>query len=81
MSTAFYYNKGFDFAQIVQNQRDSIDVLLVKNDKYDKSEEQLLEKHIRARIGHEMKINFKFVKTIEKQKNGKIRFLINNYNR
>ena len=78
MSTAFYYNRGFDFAQIIQNEINSIDVYLVKNKFYNENEEKLLEKHIRARVGNIIKIYFKFVNKIEKDSSGKCRFTINN---
>ena len=57
LDAAFRYNKGFDFAQIVQNEISSIDVLLVKNKFYDEKEKKLLEKHIRNRVGNVIKIN------------------------
>lgn len=78
MSTAFYFNKGFDFARIIQNEVTSIDVLLVKNKYYNEDEEKILEHHIRKRVGNTIKINFKSVDKIDKDSSGKCRFTKNN---
>jgi phenylacetate-CoA ligase len=78
MDAAFKYNKGFDFAQIIQNELNSIDILLVKNKLYNDEEKNILEKHIRDRVGNFLNINYIFVDRIKPGNNGKIRFVINN---
>lgn len=78
LDAAFKYNRGFDFAQIVQNDINSMDIFLVKNKYYDLYEEKILEKHIRNRVGDVIKMNYKFVDKINPQENGKIRFVKNN---
>jgi len=77
MSVAFYYTKGYDYAQVIQNSLNSIDVTLVKNKDFNNGDLKTLEKNIRHRIGNSMKINFKYVEKIERGKNGKYRFAIN----
>ncbi len=79
MDAAFKYNKGFDSAQIIQDLKDEIDVYLVKNSSFVERELALLEGHIRDRVGMTMEIKFHFVDHIEREKNGKLRFVISNY--
>jgi hypothetical protein len=78
MDAAFKYNKGFDFAQIIQNEIDKIDVFLVKNNNFNTDELSILEKHIRDRVGNYIKINYNFVQRIEPGEGGKLRFVISN---
>ena len=79
MDAAFKYNKGFDFAQIVQDEIEAINVFLVANKDFDSNEQMILEKHIRDRVGNIIKINFEFKNGIKPSENGKMRFVINNY--
>jgi phenylacetate-CoA ligase len=79
LDAAFKYNKGFDLAQIIQNEKNLIVVYLVKNSLYNENELKILEKHLRDRVGNIIKINFQFKESIERGKNGKLRLVINNY--
>ena len=78
IDAAFKYNKGFDYAQIIQNNIDSIDVYLVKNKYYSIYEDKILIEQLQKRLGNSIKINIKFVPRILSQKSGKIRFVISN---
>lgn len=78
LTNSFKYNKGFDYAQVIQNEINSIEVRLVKNDLFDDNEVAILDKHLRERIGNEMEIQLKFVNKIDRQPNGKIRLVVNN---
>jgi phenylacetate-CoA ligase len=78
LSNAFKYSNGFNFAQIVQNNKGSIDVRIVKNNNFSEKEMEILNKNLRSILGEEIKINFVFVSNIESSKNGKIRLVINN---
>ena len=79
MSGALKFNKGFDMAQIVQNDVHTIDVHLVKNKHFSDHELDILEKHIRDRVGDGLKVNYVFVERIESDRSGKTRFVINNF--
>ena len=78
ISKALKYNDGFDFVQIIQNNKSSIDVNCVKNNQYSKEELKILKKNLRLMLGDEIKINFFYVTKIEMSKSGKIRPVINN---
>lgn len=77
MDAAFKHNEGFDAAQIVQTEAGSIRVRLVRNARFRPDELQLLERHIRDRIGTGLEIRFEFADRIEPGPNGKVRFVVN----
>ena len=79
LNSAFKYIKGFDFAQIIQNKKDSIDVKIVKNNWFSENELKIFEQNLRLRLGNEIKINFYFVSDIERSKSGKAMLVINNF--
>jgi phenylacetate-CoA ligase len=78
MDAAFKYIKGIDYAQIIQNKIEKINVLLVKNNHFTDAELTILEKHIRDRVGENIKVDFQFTDKIKPGGNGKLRFVINN---
>ena len=71
------FNQGFDYGQVVQNDKDSLDIMLVKNKFFKESELNILENYLRKQVGSKFLINYHFVDKIERTKNGKIRFVIN----
>jgi len=77
MDAAFKHCKGFDFARIIQENTDSMQVELVKNEDFNPSVLKILEGHIRDRVGNEIRVDFHFVDNIEPGPNGKIRFVTN----
>ena len=79
LSNAFACVSGFDYAQIVQNTRDALEVHLVKNHQYEEGVLARLEGELRKRIGSSMKIDFKLVDDIKPSSNGKRRLVVNNY--
>lgn len=78
LNYAFKFNIGFDFAQIIQNDKNAIDVKIVRNSKFSDKELKILENNLRLMLGNIIKIKFLFVPKIEPQSNGKIRLVINN---
>ena len=79
LDAAFKFNKGFDFAQIIQNDLNSIDVYIVKNNQFDEHEEKILDENLKDRVGHTIKINYHYKDKIEAGSNGKTRLVINHY--
>jgi len=77
MDAAFKHCQGFDFAQIIQEEVESIRVKLVKSADFTSSTLTILEKHIRHRVGDKINVNFEFVDEIKSGPNGKIRFVKN----
>ncbi|ENV86246.1 MULTISPECIES: phenylacetate--CoA ligase family protein [Acinetobacter] len=70
--------KGIICFQLIQNEIDSIDVKLVVNEKYNKSQEIKFIAALRERIGDNIKLNFKYLDEIPKEKSGKFRIVKNN---
>ncbi|MEC3906309.1 hypothetical protein VOI54_04725 [Tamlana sp. 2201CG12-4] len=64
-------------AQIIQNDYDNIIIRVVLREEVFKSKEGII-KQIRNRISKEMKISFEIVERIEKNQNGKYKFVISN---
>ncbi|WP_312087428.1 phenylacetate--CoA ligase family protein [Acinetobacter variabilis] len=70
--------QGIICFQLIQNEIDSIDVNLVVNDKYNKNQENKFISALRERIGENIKLNFKYLDEIPKEKSGKFRIVKNN---
>jgi len=62
--------------QIIQRTKTKIDVLVVKNDAFNFEDKKLLEKTIYGIITKEV-CNINYVRNLEKDKSGKLRFIIN----
>lgn len=62
--------------QIIQRTKTKIDVLVVKNDAFNFEDKKLLEKTIYGIITKEV-CNIYYVRNLEKDKSGKLRFIIN----
>jgi phenylacetate-CoA ligase len=60
-------------AQILQDDRDAIDVLIVARPEYDAASERGLEKEIRSRLGDRIAIRIRRVDSIPREANGKFR--------
>jgi phenylacetate-CoA ligase len=80
MDAAFKHIQGIDYAQIIQDDIEKINVRLVKNEKFYNDEIKVLEKHIRERVGNKIKIDYQFTEKLNYSNNGKLRFVINNIN-
>lgn len=76
LDAAFKLSKGIRLSQIIQQQRESITVKIVKTTEYREQDEQILLKELRSRLGQAIKIDLDYVDKIEIGKNGKIKFVI-----
>lgn len=71
--------KGIIRFQVVQDELDTIDLLVVKDDKeFNESVERKFIQNWRDRIGNKMYINIKYVQNIPVEKSGKYRLVKNN---
>lgn len=71
--------KGIIKFQIVQDQEESIDVFIEKEESiYNIKYEKVFLNNLYDRFGKQMNINLKYVKQINKEKSGKFRFIKNN---
>lgn len=64
--------------QLIQNNEDSLDVLLVVKESFNQQGQGVLEKELRNRLGNNMELKFQFLENIPKEKSGKFRFIKNN---
>ena len=78
ISPAFSPIKGINYAQIVQNQIEIINIYLVKNKDFNSDTLSQLEIELRKRVGKTIMIEFYFVEDIKPSSNGKRRLVINN---
>lgn len=60
-------------AQILQEQREALEVLVVRRATYDQESERNLLKEFRSRVGGEIEIHLKYVDSIPREPNGKFR--------
>lgn len=60
-------------AQVLQETRDALDVLVVRRDSYDDDSERSLLKEFRSRLGDEIAIRLRYVDAIPREPNGKLR--------
>lgn len=67
--------KGIICFQLIQNKIDHIEVQLVVNKDFDHIQEVNFIAALRERIGDEIKLNIKYVESIEKEKSGKFRIV------
>lgn len=67
-------------AQIVQKDRKSILIRVVREPNYSIEDEKVILKEARVRLGSEIAINFEYVEDIPKTKGGKLRFVISMLN-
>ncbi len=81
MSHVFRNLNGFDYAQIIQNQIDLLEVFLVRNELFQEDSLMLLEKKLRKTVGSKIRIKFVFVNEIKPSSNGKRRLVVNNMER
>ena len=68
--------KGVIFSQCVQDAVDHIYLNLIIDDTFNDDSKVELEKGFRVRLGNEIKIDFKIVTELEKNKNGKTSFIM-----
>ena len=60
-------------AQILQDNRNEIEVLIVPKPEYDNRSEQRLVRQVRVRLGDEIIVKIRQVREIAREKNGKFR--------
>jgi len=60
-------------AQVLQETRDALDVLVVRRASYDGDSERSLLKEFRSRLGDEIAIRLRYVDAIPREPNGKLR--------
>jgi phenylacetate-CoA ligase len=60
-------------AQVLQETRDALEVLVVRRPGYDDASERALRKEFRTRLGDEIRIEIRYVESIPREKNGKLR--------
>ncbi len=65
-------------AQIVQESIESVTINIVKRNGFNSSDLQLLKQEARLRLGSEIKLIFKFVDNLNRDRSGKLRFVISN---
>ncbi len=70
--------KGIYETQIIQRALDRLEFKIVRDDSFDDFEQKCFLYEIRKRVGPEMKIDFTFVNSIEKNNNGKFKTVIRN---
>lgn len=64
--------------QIIQNDKLSISVKIICDEKYNNNNEQAFLKNLRERVGESLEINLHYVNEIPREKSGKYRIVINN---
>lgn len=62
--------------QIIQREKSNIDILIVKDRTYSLSSENKLREQLKNRIGENIAINFKYVGTIDRGPNGKLKTIV-----
>lgn len=77
LSNSVKYVKGVKRFQVHQNELNSIDVLCVVSNEYTNKDELFFRKELVDRLGTSMRINFKYVDDIPKEKSGKYRLVKN----
>lgn len=70
--------EGIICFQILQDNYDSLDLFIVKNNKFSKLEENKFISSLRERVGEKIGINITYVDNIAKEKSGKFRIVKNN---
>ena len=60
-------------AQVLQETRDALEVLIVRRDSYDESSERHLLKEFRSRLGSAIELRLRYVDSIPREANGKFR--------
>ncbi|MBU0677416.1 MAG: hypothetical protein KJ626_04800 [Verrucomicrobia bacterium] len=63
-------------AQLVQDQREALRIRMKVDSSYDTSIENIIRKEARQRLGDAIEIQFEYVKEIEKEANGKYKFVV-----
>jgi len=70
--------EGIICFQILQDNYDSLDLFIVKNNKFSELEETKFISSLRERVGKKISININYVDNIAKEKSGKFRIVKNN---
>lgn len=78
LAQIFNNSTEVDEAQIVQDSLHSIIVKIVKNENWNARSKSIIEKNLRLKLGHEIKITFEFHEKIRRTKSGKLRFIVSN---
>lgn len=67
--------------QVIQNHKDSLNVLIVKNDSFDSNSENSFMLALRQRVGNTIHIEINYVDDIPREESGKFRIVKNRLNR
>jgi phenylacetate-CoA ligase len=71
VSNIVKYANEIEKLQVIQNNKDSIEVFVVSDMEKLQSTKVILEQELRYRLGDKMKITFEFVEHIPNEKSGK----------
>jgi phenylacetate-CoA ligase len=80
LDAAFKYSPGLKLAQVIQREPGSIQVNIVREDRFDFSDLATLTRELKLRLGEEIDIKYSFVDDIPRTPTGKIRFVISEIN-
>lgn len=75
LAFAFFFVKGIQEAQIVQEKHNELSIFIVPTDKYSRENEAYIAKELRKKAGEEMIINFTLVENLIRQP-GKFKFVV-----
>lgn len=76
LDAAFKYSPGLKLAQIIQHEPGSIQVNIVREERFDFSDLNRLTRELKLRLGEEIDIKYTFVEDIPRTPTGKIRFVV-----
>ena len=76
--TLIFRNFNIKQYQLIQNDKKSLDVLIIKDSNYSQDETDTILKTLKHHCGEEIDISIKFVSEIPTTKSGKFRFIISN---
>lgn len=76
ISNCVKYVNGVVKFQVIQDQKDKIEVLIVKAARYENKDEKMFEKELRDRLGNKMEINFTYVNDIPVSSSGKYQIVV-----
>lgn len=79
LDTAYKGVEGITESQIVQDNLDTINVYIVKNNYYNENQERILYKNLQDRLGTDIDIHFIYVSQIQRGANGKFRTVIRKF--
>jgi phenylacetate-CoA ligase len=76
LDAAFLFSPGIRLSQIVQHEKDSIEVKIVRDAGFSENDMENLEEQLRFRLGDGIAIKYRFVEDIPVTPGGKLKFVI-----